>query len=288
MQADPTDVVDAPDPGAVIRFLSANPEFFTQHEHILPRLRIPHVSGRAVSLIEHQVSVLRGKCTTLETSLRDLIGVARDNEALQHRLHQLVQEIISAPTLAAVVAATRRSLCSHFGADDVHVLLFEPDAAVRACADERRDDAALTIAAGAAGVESIPMATGPARAGMNAEGVDVLDGPREEPREGPGEGRYRTISRNSPALAHVEGMFDAGGTRCGVPETELLALLVGDDAASPGSAAIIPLQYQGALGLVMLASRDESRFGADKGVVFLNQLGDVLGRRVHALARDES
>ena len=35
----------------------------------------------------------------------------------------------------------------------------------------------------------------------------------------------------------------------------------------------------------MLTSRDESRFAAGKGVVFLDQLGGVLSRRVRALHR---
>jgi len=250
MQADPRDVVDVPDPGAVIRFLTANPEFFKQNEDILPRLRIPHVSGSAVSLIEHQVSVLRGKCTSLENSLRDLIGVARDNEALQHRLHQLVQEIISAPLLDDVVAATRRALCSHFGADEVHVLLIDD----RSQADQ-----------------------------IGRSGAGVADADDRH-----GEGCYRTMNRNDPRLGHFGALFEGRGTHCGLPDAAQQAVLIGDDACDPGSAATIPLQYQGSLGLVMLASRDEARFGAGKGVVFLDQLGDVLSRRVHALARDMS
>ena len=62
-------------------------------------------------------------------------------------------------------------------------------------------------------------------------------------------------------------------------------MLVGRDSADIGSAALIPLQHEGRLGLVMLTSRDESRFAAGKGVVFLDQLGDVLSRRLHALGR---
>jgi uncharacterized protein YigA (DUF484 family) len=48
------------------------------------------------------------------------------------------------------------------------------------------------------------------------------------------------------------------------------------------SAAIIPLVHKEELGLVVLTSRDEHRFASGKGVMFLNQLGEVLSRRVNA------
>ena len=120
-----TDVEGVTDAGAVLRFLTANPDFFNHHQDVLPRLHIPHASGRAVSLVERQVSALRGRCSSLESSLRDLIGVARANEELQGRLHALVREIVSAPSLDVVVAATRRSLRESFGAEAVDVLLVD-------------------------------------------------------------------------------------------------------------------------------------------------------------------
>jgi len=229
MQPEQTDAGEALDAGAVRRFLTANPEFFAQHEDVLQRLRIPHVSGRAVSLIERQVSVLRGKCSSLEHSLRDLIGVARANEALQRRLHGLVEEIVSAASLDAIVVATRRSLAESFGADAVDVVL-----------------------------------------------IGVPEGES-----------YRTLPVADPRLGCFDELFAHGGTLCGLPGKDRLDVLAGADHARIGSAALIPLRHEGELGLVMLTSPDESRFAAGKGVVFLDQLGGVLSRRVHALGRGE-
>ena len=230
MQPEQTSAGDAVDAGAVLRFLTANPEFFDQHRDVLPRLSIPHASGRAVSLIERQVSVLRGKCSTLENHLRDLIGVAHANERLQARLHALVQDVICADSLDAVVAATRGSLVESFGADAVHFL-----------------------------VEGV--APGPGHRVADA------DGPR--------------------SLAPFAALLEAGGTRCGLPRDAELAALVGDARADVGSAALIPLEHAGTRGVVMLVSRDETRFAAGKGVVFLDQLGGVLARRVHAFRAPE-
>jgi len=43
----------------VAAFLSANPDFFLDHQELLANLTLPHQSGEAVSLLERQVSVLR-------------------------------------------------------------------------------------------------------------------------------------------------------------------------------------------------------------------------------------
>ena len=67
-----------------------------------------------------------------------------------------------------------------------------------------------------------------------------------------------------------------------MPETEQLNAMIGKDHAHVASAAIIPLHHERKLGLVMLTSRDESRFGVNKGVMFLNQMGELLSRRIHS------
>ena len=270
MQPEHADGGDALEAGAVLRFLNANPEFFDQHQDVLPRLRIPHVSGRAVSLIERQVSVLRGKCSSLEQSLRELIGVARANEQLQGRLHGLVRDIVSAASLDVVVASTRRSLSQGFGADAVHVLLVDP----------------LDAAPGASG--GVPAATPPEEPGAAPSGAAPSGGGHDPVPDEPDDGGYRRLRADDARLACFEELFAAGGTRCGLPDAAQLDVLLGGDHAAVGSAALIPLVHERPLGLVMLSSRDESRFAAGKGVVFLDQLGEVLSRRVHTLGRDAS
>ena len=58
---------------AVHDFLQENPDFFERHGALLSSLRLPHVTGGTVSLVEHQVSVLRQKDLKLERKLKDLI-----------------------------------------------------------------------------------------------------------------------------------------------------------------------------------------------------------------------
>jgi uncharacterized protein YigA (DUF484 family) len=77
-------------------------------------------------------------------------------------------------------------------------------------------------------------------------------------------------------------LFQTGQTMCGMPTREQLNFIIGKDHAHVASVAMIPLHHERKLGVVALTSRDESRFGAGKGVMFLNQLGGLLGRRIHS------
>lgn len=125
MQVEQDSSSQAVDAGSVLEFLKGNPDFFNNNAEILPKLRIPHETGGAISLIEKQLSVYRNKCSALETKLGELINVARENEELQKRLHDLIQEVISATTLDEVVSLTRDTLIRNFRADDVRVILIE-------------------------------------------------------------------------------------------------------------------------------------------------------------------
>jgi len=178
MQSEQTDFDAAISDDDVIKHLTGNPEFFVNNQNVLARLRVPHASGNAVSLIERQVSVLRGRCTHLENSLRDLIAVARENENL------------------------------------------------------------------VAGVTQ--------------------------------------VRHNDKRVKQFSEVFAKGSTRCGMPTQEQMLAMVGKEHANVASAAIIPLHFSRKLGVVMLTSQDESRFGAGKGVMFLDQMGELLSRRIHS------
>lgn len=240
----------------VFGYLTRHPEFFVNNQDILARLRIPHDSGKAVSLIEKQVSVLRGKCGHLENSLSDLIAVARQNELLHQRLHTLIQEIITASSLSDIVALTQRSLRENFNAEEVHIFLIAA-APKRASRKTKASDTAKTQSppaprARAAKLETVAGAT--------------------------------LVRHTDKRIKHFNDLFAQGQTVCGMPEREQLVAMMGTEHANVGSAAMIPLQFERKLGVVMLTSRDESRFGANKGVMFLNQLGELLGRRIHSYA----
>ena len=68
------------DEKTVADYLRDNPDFFQNNASLLATLEIPHTCGTAVSLVEHQVKVLRDQNRQLKRKLMDLVHVARDNQ----------------------------------------------------------------------------------------------------------------------------------------------------------------------------------------------------------------
>jgi uncharacterized protein YigA (DUF484 family) len=109
---------------AIHDYLAANPDFFEKHASLLSTLRLPHVAGGAVSLVERQVSVLRQKDVRLERKLKDLLQVARANEALGNKIHRLTLKMLASADLNATLVSIEQSLRTDFGADHSILVLF--------------------------------------------------------------------------------------------------------------------------------------------------------------------
>jgi uncharacterized protein len=114
---------DALSEETVEAWLRAHPDFFERHVALLDVLRLPHPSGGAVSLIERQIGWLRDKNRQMERKLMDLVQVARENERLSQRMHQLALGLMDADSLDAVLATTQEQLRTEFRADHVVVWL---------------------------------------------------------------------------------------------------------------------------------------------------------------------
>jgi len=118
----------------VADYLRDNPEFFHNNASLLATLQIPHAVGSAVSLVEHQVKVLRDQNSQLKRKLMDLVHVARDNNRLNERMHQLTLGLINANSLEALLDTLRENLLGEFKADTVVIKLSGmPEAQAREC-----------------------------------------------------------------------------------------------------------------------------------------------------------
>ena len=110
-------------------FLAAHPDFFERHSTLLSSLNLPHASGGAVSLVDRQVSVLRQKELKLERQLKELIQVARENDVLSSKIHELTLQLLAATDLHRTIVIIEEALRAGFGADQAVLVLFgEPDA----------------------------------------------------------------------------------------------------------------------------------------------------------------
>ncbi len=109
---------------AIHDYLANHPDFFENHANLLNSLHLPHASGGAVSLVERQVSVLRQKDLKLERQLKDLIQVARANDLLSAKIHELTLQLFSANDLKTTIIALEEGMRSGFGADQAVLVIF--------------------------------------------------------------------------------------------------------------------------------------------------------------------
>ena len=68
-------------------YLRDHPEFFGDHPELLASISVPHPhGGRAISLHERQLEVLREKNRAMERKLAELIRVGQENDAIGDKL----------------------------------------------------------------------------------------------------------------------------------------------------------------------------------------------------------
>ncbi|MBI1732517.1 MAG: DUF484 family protein [Gammaproteobacteria bacterium] len=118
--------VDNPglDADAVADYLRRHPEFFQQHPALLAELEIPHDRGDAVSLVERQVAALREQNQKSRQRLLELFDIARRNQELATRMHQLALSLMDAGDPRDIFAALYDNLRANFNAGRVAVRLF--------------------------------------------------------------------------------------------------------------------------------------------------------------------
>lgn len=112
----------------VAEYLQANPDFFTEHEHLLQQLTLPHDSGRAISLVERQVHLFREQRDTLRDELNGLIAIARHNDRLFTKSKRLLMQLLDADSLPELAAVLDENIRQDFGLSGASLLLFSDEA----------------------------------------------------------------------------------------------------------------------------------------------------------------
>jgi len=113
-----------PNAESVAAYLRAHPEFFVDHDELIPELRIPHLPGGAVSLVERQVKLLRERNIEMRHRLSQLMDVARDNDRLFDKTRRLVLDLLDANSLEEIIGAVDESLRHEFQVPYVSLILF--------------------------------------------------------------------------------------------------------------------------------------------------------------------
>lgn len=107
----------------VKNFLINHPDFFSLHPEMLEGLALPHDTGKAVSLVERQVSVLRQRNVELRHRLNELLDTAHANDGLFEKTKSLVLHLLEADTLQRLVETLYDNLQENFDIPSCSLLI---------------------------------------------------------------------------------------------------------------------------------------------------------------------
>jgi len=105
-------------------YLQSNPNFFHDNPSILELLNLPHASGKAVSLIERQIALLRTKNLELSKHIKDLLVTAEDNVKLFEKTTRLVSSLVASKDLESIILSLSESLEVDFQVEFHRLILF--------------------------------------------------------------------------------------------------------------------------------------------------------------------
>lgn len=112
----------------VADYLRNHPEFFSQQEDLLADLSLPHESGKAISLLERQVTILRDRGIEARQKLNNLLENARNNDQLFDTTRNLVLALLRAESITEVANVTQDQLANHDNIDACEIIIVEhPD-----------------------------------------------------------------------------------------------------------------------------------------------------------------
>jgi uncharacterized protein YigA (DUF484 family) len=118
------------DPAAIAQFLVDHPQFFEDYAGLLGEVKLSSpLTGRAVSLQERQMEVMRAKYKALELRMADLIRHAEENATIASRFHGWTQQLLRATTPTPAPNSMPRTvvdgLAEHFKVPQVSLRLWK-------------------------------------------------------------------------------------------------------------------------------------------------------------------
>ena len=104
------------DASTVAHYLSTHPRFFEEQAGLLGEIRLASpLTGRAVSLQERQMEVMRAKYKALELRLAELLLLATENAAIAAKFHGWTQALLQVRGAAGLPDALLKGLQAAFG-----------------------------------------------------------------------------------------------------------------------------------------------------------------------------
>lgn len=105
-------------------YLAEHGDFFIHHPDALDAIQLEKGPQGTISLAQRQSERLQTKNQQLHQQLQMLVDNARQNTALQSRVHQLCLCLMDAPSLDALLPVLMKELKREFNADEVALRWF--------------------------------------------------------------------------------------------------------------------------------------------------------------------
>lgn len=106
-------------------YLRKHPEFFIARDELLADITLPHESGKAISLLERQVTILRERGIEARQKLNNLLENARNNDQLFDTTRNLVLALLRADNVTDIVNVTQDQLSNHSNIDACEIILVD-------------------------------------------------------------------------------------------------------------------------------------------------------------------
>jgi len=136
----------------VSAYLVQHTDFFIEQPDVLESLQLASSPAGTISLAQRQTERLQNKNNQLQEQLHALIDNARQNNALQTRVHQLCLKLMDTDSIDALLPLLVTELKLEFKADEVALRLFYSGEAVPTLPETNEnivqlhaDDAALKV-----------------------------------------------------------------------------------------------------------------------------------------------
>src|SRR5690606_26165596 len=109
-------------------WLKQHPDFFVGRDALLADMTVPHESGKAVSLLERQVKILRERSMESRHTLNALLENARYNDQLFSVTRNLILMLLDESDLTSLASVTSSNLETQPGIDACRLILIDTPA----------------------------------------------------------------------------------------------------------------------------------------------------------------
>lgn len=114
-----------PSEAQVAAYLLKHSDFFLKQEEVLAELTLPHKSGKAISLLERQVAILRNRGIDARKKLGTLLDNASTNDHLFDATRNLVLALLKAEQVGEVINIVQDQLSDYANIDVCEIFVVE-------------------------------------------------------------------------------------------------------------------------------------------------------------------